>query len=107
MSSSLRPARSSTVRTAGTGRMPMKRGSTPGMPIGDEPAERVARVPFGEILIGEDDRRCGVVDAGGVARGDRALPGKGWPQPGQVVGGLAGTDVLVGVDDHGPLLGGH
>src|SRR5215471_12471367 len=32
MSSSLRPARSSTVRTAGTGPMPMTRGSTPACP---------------------------------------------------------------------------
>src|ERR1700722_6191275 len=72
----------------------------PGVRVGHEPAQRLVPVPPRVVLVGQDDRGRGVVDPGSVARGDGAVLGEGGLEPGQVIGGQAGPDVLVGVD-HG------
>ena len=76
ISPSVRPVRSSSLRTAGAGPMPMMRGGTPAVAIATTRARGVRPWRFAAVFGGQDQRRGAVVHARGVAGGD-GCPGCG------------------------------
>ena len=93
------PARSSALREAGIGPVPMIAGSTPAVAQETMRASGVMprRLRFGGRH--HHQRRRAVVDARGVAGRHRAVLGEGGPQLGDGFVGRAGADVLVVGDD--------
>ena len=92
------PRRSRSLRTAGTGPMPITRGSTPATARPDERAERLDAELLRLLLAREHERGGAVVEPRRVAGGDRpAFPKRGL-QPGQRLRGRLGTRVLVDGD---------
>ena len=72
---------------------------------GDDLGHGLQAVGLDELAGGHDDGGSAVVDAGGVAGGDRAAVAlKGGLQLGQLLHGGAGLDVLIGVEDDGIAL---
>src|SRR6185437_16597710 len=72
--------------------------------VTDHPAERGEAVAVHERSRGEHHGRGGIVEAGRVARGDRAVLRERGPQPGHVIQADVRPYVLVGVDDGGLAL---
>ena len=92
------PARASTLRTAGTGPMPMTRGSTPATAPGDEAAERLDAELGGPLGAGDDQRGCPVVDAARVARRDGSVRPEGRLEGGELLRRRVRPRVLVADD---------
>ena len=94
-SSSVRPARSSALRTAGTGPMPMMLGLDAAGGPGEDPRADGRAELLRRVGGDDDDGRGGVVDARGVASGDGAVLLEGGPEFGKRLGGDVASDVLV------------
>ena len=120
MSSMVSPALASALRVAGAGPVSMMVGLGAGDGGGDDPGARGEPVALADLLGADGDQRGAVHDAGGVARvvdvvdlldpvvllqrhgveaAQLADVGEGRLQPGQGVGGGAGAQVLVVVED--------
>ena len=98
-SSTVSPARSSALRVAGTGPMPMTDGSTPATAVLTIARERSQPERARPLRLDEHDRGGAVVDARGVAGGDRpARPERGL-EPREALGGRVGARALVALDD--------
>ena len=86
---------------AGTGPMPMIRGSTPAAAIATTRAIGVEPVRLDRRLGRDEQRGRAVVDAGGVAGGDRSAVAERRPCSAASASAVVPARVLVGVDDTG------
>ena len=104
-SPTFQPAFSSALREAGIGPVPMMDGSTPAVAQEAMRASGVRpRLAASAALI-STSAAAAVIDARGVAGGDRAVLGEGRAQLGQRLIGRAMRMIFVLVDDDVALLG--
>ena len=76
-----------------------------GMAVGDQAGERLGAAAGDFRAAGEHQGGGAVVEAGGVAGGDRAILLEGGFQRGQALGDGIGAGMFIGVENHRALAG--
>ena len=102
ISSIATPVRSSSLRTAGIGPMPITRGSTPAAALPAKRRQRLGAQRRRPLLARDHERGRAVVHAARVARGDAAAGAKRGLERGQPLGGRVRPRVLVAVERRRP-----